>query len=68
MTYDANKAASSNYVFALSPYYEDSKLKDSSEGAYYSIMDAMSYDDEDSATLAQDLIDAVNDCEAQANA
>jgi hypothetical protein len=28
----------------------------------------MSYDDEDSATLAQDLIDAVNDCEAQANA
>lgn len=65
MTFEANQLAADNAPFALSPYYEDSELKDSSEGAYYEIMDNMSYDDEDSADLAQELTDAVNQVEAE---
>ena len=64
LVYEANKAASENYRFTLSPYYEDSKLKDPSEGAYYEIMDNMSYDHEDSKELAQQMIDAVNELES----
>ncbi len=63
-TFDANKAATANYVFPLDPYYEDSKLKDTAEGAYYEIIDNMSFDGEDSKDLAQELIDAVNEVEA----
>lgn len=63
-TFEANKLATANFVFSLSPYYEDSALKDSAEGAYYEIMDNMSYDGEDSKDLAQEMIDAVDEVEA----
>ena len=43
---------------------EDSALKDDAEGAYQEIMNNMSYDDEDSKDLAQEMIDAVDEVEA----
>ena len=64
LTYEANQLASANAPFALSPYYEDSALKDDAEGAYQEIMNNMSYDDEDSKDLAQEMIDAVDEVEA----
>ena len=63
-TFEANKLATANFVFPLSPYYEDSALKDSAEGAYYEIMDNMSFDGEDSKALAQQMIDAVDGVES----
>ena len=65
LTYEANKLASENARFQLSPYYEDSALKDDAEGAYQEIMNDMSYDDVDSKELAQSLIDAVDEVEAK---
>lgn len=64
LTYEANQLASANAPFALSPYYEDSALKDDAEGAYQEIMNNMSYDDEDSKDLAQEMIDAVDEVES----
>ena len=66
MVADAAKASAANYVFPLSPYYEDASLKDSAEGAYASIMEAMSYDKADSHDLAKQMTEAVNAAEAQA--
>lgn len=65
IVFEANKLASANAPFALSPYFEDSKLKDSAEGAYYEIMDNMSYDQTDSHELAQQMLEAVNSVEAE---
>ena len=62
MVADAAKASAANYVFPLSPYYEDASLKDSAEGA----MEAMSYDKADSHDLAKQMTEAVNAAEAQA--
>ena len=64
LVYDANQLSSANAPFKLSPYYEDSALKDEAEGAYQEIMNNMSYDDEDSKDLAQEMIDAVDEVEA----
>ena len=64
LVYDANQLATANAPFKLSPYYEDSALKDDAEGAYQEIMNNMSYDDEDSKDLAQEMIDAVDEVEA----
>jgi oligogalacturonide transport system substrate-binding protein len=66
MVADAAKASAANYVFPLSPYYEDASLKDDAEGAYAEVMEAMSYDKTDSHELAQELTEAVNAAEAQA--
>ena len=66
MVADAAKASAANYVFPLSPYYEDASLKDSAEGAYAEIMEAMSYDKADSHDLAKQMTEAVNAAEAQA--
>ncbi|WP_036606521.1 ABC transporter substrate-binding protein [Oribacterium sp. P6A1] len=63
LTYEANKTAAANAPFQLSPYYEDSALKDSAEGAYQEIINDMSYDGTDSKELAQALIDAVDEVE-----
>ncbi len=65
LTFEANKAASANAPFQLSPYYEDAALKDSAEGAYQEIINNMSYDGADSKELAQALIDAVNEVESK---
>lgn len=59
LTYESNVAAMENAGFALDPYFEDVKLKDST-GLYFEIFDDLSYENIDANELAVRLVDGIN--------
>lgn len=60
LLYESNVAAMENAGFALDPYFEDTKLRDST-GLYYEVFEDMSYDNTDPYELAARLIDGINE-------
>ncbi len=63
LTYDANKLVMDFKGYNLDPNFEHSALKDST-GYYYEVFQNLSYDQTDTATAAQYLIDCVNEVNA----
>jgi oligogalacturonide transport system substrate-binding protein len=63
LTYDANKLVMGFKGYDTDPNFEHSSLKDST-GYYYEVFQNLSYDQTDSATAAQYLIDSVNEVNA----
>jgi oligogalacturonide transport system substrate-binding protein len=63
LTYDANNLVMGFKGFDIDPNFEHSSLKDST-GYYYEVFQNLSYDQTDSATAAQYLIDCVNEVNA----
>ncbi len=49
----------------LDPYYESSKLKDTTDGVYTDVFDGFSYGDYDAEEAAQILLDGVSCAERQ---
>lgn len=63
LTYDANNLVMGFKGFDIDPNFEHSSLKDST-GYYYEVFQNLSYDQTDTATAAQYLIDCVNEVNA----
>lgn len=58
LTYEGYKIGMASAYYPLDPYFENAKLKDST-GAYYEVMEGVSYGD-DTEELAQYLLDSIN--------
>jgi oligogalacturonide transport system substrate-binding protein len=65
LTYEGNKAVMEVANYTFDPNFENSKLKDST-GIYYEVMEGISYGD-DTAEMAQYLIDSINEVNASAS-
>ena len=63
LVYDANKLVMGFKGYDIDPNFENSALKDAT-GYYYEVFQNLSYDQTDSATAAQYLIDSVNEVNA----
>lgn len=61
LTFESNKAAMEHAGFALDPYFEDNRLKDTTTGLYFEIFETLSYDNEDPKVLAAELIEGINE-------
>lgn len=59
LTYEGYKIGMASAYYPLDPYFENAKLKDST-GAYYEVMEGVSYGD-DTEELAQYLLDSINE-------
>lgn len=64
LTYEANKLVMGFKGYDIDPNFEHSALKDST-GYYYEVFQNLSYDQTDTATAAQYLIDRVNEVNAE---
>lgn len=60
LVYESNVEVMKNISFPLDPYFEDSKLKDST-GLYFEVLEDLSYDNPDHRGLAIRLIDGINE-------
>ena len=63
LTYDANKLVMGFKGYDIDPNFENAALKDAT-GYYYEVFQNLSYDQTDTATAAQYLIDCVNEVNA----
>ncbi|MGN0373775.1 MAG: ABC transporter substrate-binding protein [Enterocloster sp.] len=64
LTYEGNKAVMEVANYTFDPNFENSKLKDPT-GVYYEVMEGISYGD-DTAEMAEYLIDSINEVNADA--